>query len=276
MILETEIKFLAGIGHKRAEILKKELNISTFKDMLYTFPFRYTDRTKFYKVSEITEDLPYIQFKGKITRIENIETPHNKRLIAYAADDSGEIQLVFFKGIKWIKSKLSSNVEYVFFGKPNVFKGQINIIHPEMETVSDENNQISSNIQAVYSSTELLRDNFLGTKAFNRFQSSLLTLVYDKINETLPEYIISRHKLIALKDALLNIHFPQNPELLKKARFRLKFEELFYIQISLLSQRLNRLQKNRGFVFSKIGDNFNNFYKNNLPFELTNAQKRVI
>ncbi|MDR2653430.1 MAG: ATP-dependent DNA helicase RecG [Prevotellaceae bacterium] len=277
MILETEIKFLSGVGPKRAEILKKELNISAFKDMLYTFPYRYIDRTKFYKISEITEDLPYIQFKGKIIRIENVETPRNKRLIVYAADDSGdEIQLVFFKGIKWIKSKLNTNTEYVFFGKPNVFKGQINIIHPEIETLSDENSQIKSNIQAVYSSTELLRDNFLGTKAFNRFQSALLTLVYDKIDETLPEYIISQYKLISLKDALLNIHFPQSPELLRKAQFRLKFEELFYIQLSLLSQRLNRMQKNSGFVFAKIGDNFNNFYKNNLPFELTNAQKRVI
>ncbi|MDR2064743.1 MAG: ATP-dependent DNA helicase RecG [Prevotellaceae bacterium] len=276
MILETEIKFLAGIGPKRAEILKKELDISTFKDMLYTFPYRYIDRTKFYKVNEITEDLPYIQFKGKITRIENIETSRNKRLIAYAADDSGEIQLVFFKGIKWVKSKLHTNAEYVFFGKPNVFKGQINIIHPETETISDENNQINSNIQAVYSCTERLKDNFIGTKAFNRFQSSLLTLVYDKIDETLPEYIISQYKLISLKNALLNIHFPQSPELLEKARFRLKFEELFYIQLSLLSQRLNRMQKNSGFIFSKIGDNFNSFYKNNLSFELTNAQKRVI
>jgi ATP-dependent DNA helicase RecG len=277
MILDTEIKFLAGIGPKRAEILKKELDISAFRDMLYTFPYRYIDRTKFYKISEITEDLPYIQFRGKIIRIENIETPRNKRLIAYAADDAGdEIQLVFFKGIKWVKSKFKPNVEYVFFGKPNVFNGKVNIIHPEAETVSDENNQINSNIQAVYSCTEALKNNFIGTKTFNRFQSALLTLVYDKINETLPEYIVSQYKLISLKDALLNIHFPQSPELLRQAQFRLKFEELFYIQLSLLSQRLNRLQKNSGFVFSKIGDNFNSFYKNNLPFELTNAQKRVI
>ncbi|MDR3287204.1 MAG: ATP-dependent DNA helicase RecG [Prevotellaceae bacterium] len=277
MILETEIKFLAGIGPKRAEMLKKELGISTFKDMLYTFPFRYIDRTKFYKINEITEDLPYIQFKGKITHIENIETPRNKRLIAYAADDSGgEIQLVFFKGIKWIKDKLKPNTEYNFFGKPNVFRGQVNIVHPEMEIVGDETNLINSNIQAVYSSTELLKDNFLGTKAFNKFQSALLTLVYDKIGETLPEYITTQYKLISLKDALLNIHFPQSPDLLKKAQFRLKFEELFYIQLSLLSQRLNRMEKNSGFIFPKIGDSFNNFYKNNLAFELTNAQKRVI
>lgn len=274
MILETEIKFLSGIGPKRAEILKKELGISTFKDMLYTFPYRYIDRTKFYKITEITEDLPYIQFKGKIIRFE---TPRNKRMAAYAADDSGnEIQLVFFKGIKWIVNKFKANTEYVFFGKPNVFNGKINIIHPEIETVSDENSQINSNIQAVYSSTERLRDNFLGTKAFNRFQSNLLTIAYHKIDETLPEYIISQYKLIALKDALLNIHFPQSPELLQRAEYRLKFEELFYIQLSLLSQRLNRLQKSNGFVFSKIGDNFNNFYNNNLGFELTNAQKRVI
>ncbi|MDR2125631.1 MAG: ATP-dependent DNA helicase RecG [Prevotellaceae bacterium] len=276
MILETEIKFLVGVGPKRADILKNELNISTFKDMLYTFPYRYIDRTKFYKINEITEDLPYIQFKGKIIRLENVETPSNKRLIAYAADDSGEIQLVFFKGIKWIKNKLKANTEYVFFGKPNVFNGKINIIHPETETVNDENNQINSNIQALYSSTEVLKNNFLGTKAFNRFQSALLTLCYNQIDETLPEYIIYQYKLIALKDALLNIHFPQSPELLEKSQYRLKFEELFYIQLSLLLQRLNRLQKNGGFIFPKIGCNFNNFYKNNLPFELTNAQKRVI
>ena len=276
-ILDTNIKFLAGIGQKRAEMLKKELDINTFKDMLYIFPFRYIDRTKFYKINEITEDLPYIQFKGKILRVENIETPRNKRLIAYAVDDSGdEIQLVFFKGIKWIKEKLKPDVEYIFFGKPSVFNHQINIVHPEMEIVGEENNQINSNIQAVYGSTELLKDNFMGTKAFNKFQSNLLTLTYSKIEETLPEYIVERYKLISLRDALLNIHFPQSPELLKKAQFRLKFEELFYIQLSLLSQRLNRLQKTVGFVFSKIGDNFNHFYSKNLPFELTNAQKRVI
>jgi ATP-dependent DNA helicase RecG len=276
-ILDTNIKFLAGIGQKRAEMLKKELDISTFKDMLYTFPFRYIDRTKFYKINEITEDLPYIQFKGKILRIENIETPRNKRLIAYAADDSDdEIQLVFFKGIKWIQEKLKPNIEYIFFGKPTVFNHQINIVHPEMEVVGDDANQINSNIQAVYSSTELLKDNFLGTKAFNRFQSNLLTLVYSKIEETLPEYLIEQHKLISLRDALLNIHFPQSPELLRKAQFRLKFEELFYIQLSLLSQRQNRLQTTGGFMFSKIGDNFNNFYSKNLPFALTGAQKRVI
>ncbi|MDR1199226.1 MAG: ATP-dependent DNA helicase RecG [Prevotellaceae bacterium] len=277
MILETEIKFLPGIGPKRAGMLKKELDISTFKDMLYTFPYRYIDRTKFYKIGEITEDLPYIQFKGKITRFETVETSRNKRLIAYAADDSGdEIQLVFFRGIKWVVNKFKSNTEYVFFGKPNVFNGKVNIVHPEAETADDESSRINSNIQAVYSSTELLKDNFLGTKAFNRFQSCLLTLVYHKIDETLPEYVISQYKLLALKDALLNIHFPQSPELLRRAEYRLKFEELFYIQLSLLSQRLNRLQKNSGFVFPKIGDNFNNFYRNNLPFELTNAQKRVI
>ena len=276
-ILDTNIKFLAGVGQKRAEMLKKELDISTFKDMLYTFPFRYIDRTKFYKITEITEELPYIQFKGKIIRVENIETPRNKRLIAYAVDSSGdEIQLVFFKGIKWIQEKLKPDVEYIFFGKPTVFNKQINVVHPEMEVVGDENNQINSNIQAVYSSTELLKDNFLGTKAFNKFQSALLTLVYNNIEETLPEYIVEHHKLISLRDALLNIHFPQSPELLKKAQFRLKFEELFYIQLSLLSQRLHRLQATNGFVFAKIGENFNNFYNKNLTFELTNAQKRVI
>lgn len=276
-ILDTEIKFLAGIGQKRADMLKKELDIGTFKDMLYTFPFRYVDRTKFYRISEITEDLPYIQFKGKIFRIENIDSHRNKRLVAYAADDfGGEIQLVFFKGIKWIREKLKPNIEYIFFGKPSVFNQQINIIHPEMEIVGSENNQINSNIQAVYGNTELLKNNFLGTRAFNKFQSALLTIVYNKIEETLPEYIIEQNKLISLRDALLNIHFPQSQEMLQKAQFRLKFEELFYIQLSLLGQRLSRLQKTNGFIFSKIGDSFNTFYSKNLPFELTGAQKRVI
>ena len=275
-ILRSDIKYLTGVGPKRAEILFKELSISTFEDLLYTFPFRYIDRTRFYTIGEITADLPYIQLRGKIIRFQEVSYgKRQKRYIAHFSDDTGVIELVFFQGIKWIQEKLKLGVEYIVFGKPAVFNGKINLVHPEVDEPKADANTLQSAMQGVYSSTETLQNNGLGQRAFLRLQTSLINTVLDKITETLPEYLIRQHKLMSLREALFNIHFPQSTEQLQQAQYRLKFEELFYIQLSLLRQRNGRKEISRGHIFGNVGELFNTCY-NQLPFSLTNAQKRVI
>ncbi|MDR0660710.1 MAG: ATP-dependent DNA helicase RecG [Prevotellaceae bacterium] len=275
-ILDTDIKYLSGIGPKKAEILEKEVGICTFGDMLYYFPYRYIDRTQFYEVKDINAEMPYIQLKGKIVRIEVVGVSRGKRLVAHFSDGTDAVELVFFKGLKWVVNKLKPGAEYIVFGKPSVYNGKINLIHPEIDLANETAMAFAFNMQAVYSSTEVLKDNFLGTKAFNRIQYELIKQVNDKIAETLPQYMLDAYKLMSLKEALLNIHFPQDNDHLQKARYRLKFEELFYIQLSLLKQRSIRLEKADGFVFAKVGELFNRFYEQNLPFPLTDAQKRVV
>ena len=275
-VLDTEIKYLTGIGPKKAEILEKEVEIRTFRDMLYYFPFRYIDRTHVYRIKDLHADLPYIQLKGKIVRIEHVGTGSGKRMVVYFSDGTDTIELVFFKGLKWLQDKLRMGVEYVVFGKPSLFNDKLNLVHPEIDPVSESSGLQASNIQAVYHSTERLKDSFLGTKSFNRLQLELQKLVGSKIPETLPQYMLDAYKLMPLQQALLNVHFPQSAELLQKARFRLKFEELFYVQLSLLKQRSVRLQKANGFLFAKVGNLFNTFYEKQLPFPLTGAQKRVV
>ena len=278
-VLEQDIKYLPGVGPRRAELLQKELNIKTFGDLLYTFPFRYIDRTKFYTVKEVLgaqAELPYIQLRGKIVRFELVGKGRGKeRYIAYFSDGTGTIELVFFQGIKWQRDKLKLGQEYIVFGRSTEFKGKINMVHPEVDEPKDDKTAMQSSMQGVYSSTEALRDNGLGQKAFMRLQAALAQALSGKIKETLPPYLISEHNLMLLQDALLNVHFPQSVALLEQARFRLKFEELFYIQLSLLKQRSVRLQASQGFVFGAVGEKFHQCYKN-LPFPLTNAQKRVI
>ncbi len=275
-ILDTDIKYLTGVGPKKAEMLEKELSIRTFGDMLYYFPFRYIDRTQLYKVKDINADLPYIQLKGKIIRLETVGIQRNKRLVAYFSDGTGTVELVFFKGLKWITEKLKPNVEYVVFGKPSLYNNKLNLVHPEIDAPNEDNELLIANIQPVYSTTEKLKDGFLGTKAIGRLQLELYKQTNSKVEETLPQYLIDAHKLLPLKQALLNIHFPQSSELLQKAQQRLKFDELFYIQLGLLKQRSVRMEKNNGFVFSKVGELFNRFYEHHLPFTLTDAQKRVV
>ena len=265
--LETDIKFLTGVGPKRAELLKNELNISTYRDLLYYFPYRYIDRTKFYKTAELEPDLPYVQIKGVITGYITEGHGQNKRLIADFEDDTGLIKLVWFKGLKWIPSTYPAGNEFVVFGKPGLFNGIINIIHPEM---------ISSGLQAVYSTTEKLKSQYVTSKTISRLVGNLLKQIKFRIPETLPAYIVTRYKLMDLHEALQKIHFPANLDEIEKSRYRLKFEELFYIQLNLLKYKINRTRKTSGFIFSHVGDNFNNFYYNNLPFSLTGAQKRVI
>lgn len=274
--LQQEIKFLTGVGPKRAELLNKELKIFTFEDLLYYFPYKYIDRSKFYQIRDLNPELPHIQLKGKIIGFEQIGGGRKKRLVAYFTDGTGTIELVWFRGLSYIQKSLALNKEYIVFGKPGNFGGKYNIIHPEIEDSIKNQNVIRAKLQAHYSTTEKLKKNYLPSKAIAKLLNNLLLQVKDKINETLPEFLIKKYKLISLQDALFNIHFPQNAEILKKAIYRLKFEELFYIQLNILQKRSIRLNKFNGFIFSKVGDYLNQFYEKNLPFELTDAQKRVL
>ena len=275
-ILSTSIEYLKGVGPKKSEVLKKELNLFTFHDLLNFFPFRYIDRSKFYKLSEITSDLPNVQLIGKITSIETIGAKHAKRLVAKFSDGTKTIDLIWFKNTKWIKDSIKINNDYVVFGKPNLFNGKLNIVHPEMESTKTFNKEIVKRLQPVYHSTEKLNNYGLNNKTFTKLAQELLPKVLNEVEETLPEYIIEKLNLISKKEALKNIHFPKDSNTLLKAQYRLKFEELFYIQLQLIRMKLVRKMKLKGFTFSKVDNFFNRFFNENLPFELTNAQKRVL
>lgn len=276
--LNNPIEYLKNVGPQKAEMLKKELRIFKYSDLLTFYPFRYVDRTKFYKVKEINADLPFVQLRGKITHTKMVGVKRAQRFVATFADETGSLELVWFQGAKWIAEKIKPHVtnEYIVFGRPAVFNGTFNISHPEIELVSDENTTLASALQAVYNSTEKLKSRGLDTKGISRLQKALVTLIKNNIPETLSKEILERFQMLSREEAIKQIHFPQNPEKLKKAEFRLKFEELFFIQLKLLKQKGLRERTFRGFVFSKVGDFFNNFYNKYLPFELTNAQKRVI
>ncbi len=274
--LDTNITYLTGVGPKRAELLNKELNINTFRDLLYYFPFKYIDRTKFYKISELDPDLPSVQVKGLIRGYSTEGHGSGKRLVADFHDDSGSIKLVWFKGIKWIPGNYPPGVEFIVFGKPGVFNGIINIIHPEIEASEKVAQRLTSSLQAQYSTTEKLKNQFVTSKTISKLIGNLLKQIKFRIPETLPDYIVSGYHLMDLHEALHKIHFPSNPAEIEKSRYRLKFEELFYIELNLLRFKTNRSSKYKGFVFSSVGNFFNSFYYNNLPFSLTEAQKKVI
>jgi len=274
--LEQDIKFLPGVGPKRAELLAKELNIKTFGDLVYYFPYKYIDRTKFYKISEIHAQMPHIQVKGKIRSMDTVGTGHKQRLTARFYDDTGSIELVWFQSVKWQLDHLELNKEYIVFGKPSEFNGRINVVHPEMETEEEKQLKPAGLFQAHYVTTENMKKKYLLSKTINKFQLTLISLATGKIKETLPAYITRRLKLVSLEEALTTIHKPENTIDLKNARFRLKFEELFIIQLKILALKHNRENKFKGFRFEKVGFNFNKFYSDFLPFELTNAQKKVL
>ena len=275
-ILNSDIKFLTGVGPKRAELLLKELNIKTFRDLLYYFPFRYVDRTKIYSISELEPTMSYIQLRGKIIKFTEVgEKGPSKRLIATFRDPSGVMDLVFFQGIKWYKEKLKLHTEYIVFGKPSVFNQTLNMVHPEVELATEESPVYLGNMMGVYSGTEKLRNSGLGNKQIAKLISSLLKITLGQIEETLPVDLLSKKKLMPLSLALQNIHFPQDLKALAAAQFRLKFEELFYLQLSLLKQKRTRKSNSSGIVMNRVGDHFNRGFAN-LPFELTDAQKKVI
>ena len=275
-ILSNPIDFLKGVGPSRANLLKKELNIFTYKDLLYYFPFRYIDKSKIYKISNLSSEMPYVQLKGKIIRFEDIGIGKTKRLVAHFQDESKILQLVWFKGIRWIKSSLKLNTEYLVFGKPSFFKNNLNIVHPEIDLWDDNNKKTSIGLQGVYHSSEKLSSKGLNSRGIQKLIKNLLPIIENDIEETLPEKLLHELKLPNKKRAIFDIHIPKNNEDYLKAQKRLKFDELFFFQLHLLKLKLMRNKKLRGYPFLKIGDNFNNFYKNYLPFELTQAQKRVL
>ncbi len=274
--LDQEIKYLPGVGPKRAELLYKELKIKTFKDLIYYFPFKYIDRTKFYKISEIHVQMPLIQIRGKIQSFEMVGTGSKQRLTAKFFDETGSIELVWFSAIKWQKENLKINTEYILFGKPSEFGGRISVVHPDLETEAEKQLKPSGLFQGYYITSEKMKNTYVNTKTINKLQLTLASLAKGKIPETLPRYLTERLKLIPLEEALITIHKPENTHDLKNATFRLKFEELFFIQLKILALKHHRENKNKGFRFANVGFNFNTFFSKFLPFELTDAQKKVI
>ena len=275
-LLSTSIEYLKGVGPKRAELLKKELEIFTFRDLLFHFPFRYIDKSKIYLVADLKPETPSIQLFGKIIKIEEKGHKKNKRLIAYFQDKSGIVELVWFKGLRWIKSSIKLNSNYLVFGKPSFFNGTYNIAHPEIDLKQENDNFFSGGFQAVYPSTELLNARGLSSRAISKLIKTLLPLIEDDFVETLSQDILSKFNLPSRIEAFFDIHVPKNTKKLVRAQKRLKFEELFFFQLHLLKTKASRQQKINGYSFNILGDNFNNFYQNYLPFDLTNAQKRVL
>lgn len=276
-MLDTPIEYLKGIGPQRAEVLKKELGIYLYRDLLTYYPFRYVDRTRFYKINEVSDDLPHVQLRGVIDKMEVVGQKQGKRLSVLFRDDTGIIELVWFKGYNWVAQRLQMGQEYCVFGKATEFKGRYNIAHPDIEVVTDDFLKQQSAFQSVYNSTEKLKFRGLDSEGIRKSMRSLMTQLQPiHIEETLSEEVIQDHKLISRYKAFQNIHFPEGALQQKAAEFRLKFDELFYIQLRLL--RLNKVRANtvQGFVFQKVGKLFNEFFSNYLPFELTGAQKRVL
>ncbi|MEO8146553.1 MAG: ATP-dependent DNA helicase RecG [Bacteroidia bacterium] len=271
-----EVKFLKGAGPQRAELLQQEYGIKTYGDLIQHFPYRWIDRSKFYKINELNEDSPYIQLRGKIKTITAAGEKRTNRLMATFFDDTGSIDLVWFQQIKYLRETLKAGTDYVIFGKPTVFNGKLNMVHPDMEPLATFNEQLSGNVQSMYPTTEKSKGRGLDSKAIWRMQRNLIQQLPPHIDETLPHSLINNLRLLSLHDALINIHFPEDDNKLVLAKFRLKFDELFYIQMKLLQLKLIRTEKSRGKVFSVVGEHFNNFFKNHLPFELTNAQKKVL
>ena len=277
-IFQTPIAYLRGVGATRAEVLKKELGIATFEDLLRHFPYKHIDRTRFYKIREIDTDLPYVQVLARITHIEMAGDKRTKRLVVQAKDDTGTIELVWFQGIKWIEKYLSVGKVYILFGKPGLFNGKPQMAHPEMELYSPEALKQKGNmtLQPAYSSTEKLKQFALDSKGILKLTAALLEQHSAEIQENLPLYILNQFKLMGRAEAYRNMHFPADAVLLSEAQHRLKFEELFLIQLKLLKNKLLRVQKFKGHVFQNVGDYFNTFYNEKLPFALTNSQKKVL
>lgn len=271
---DTPIEYLKGVGPQRSVLLNKELNIFTFGDLIQYYPFRYEDRTKFYRIKELNDEMPYVQIKGTIIKKEVIGIGAKRRLVAQLKDDSGTLELVWFQGIKWMLEKVKPGIEYVAFGKPALFGRKFNVAHPEIEVLTTANEK-GGYLHPVYPLTEKLRTRHLDSKAISKLQQELLVLSKNRIHETLPVSILAQFKLLDKQQALVNIHFPQSHELLAQAQNRLKFEELFYVQLRLLKMKLIRKDKFKGQVFNDA-TLLTKFYKDFLPFELTGAQKRVI
>ena len=270
-----DIKYLSGVGPQKAAVLNKELEIYSLHDLLYYFPYKYVDRSRIYYIHEIDGNMPYIQLKGKILGFETFGEGRQRRLLAHFSDGTGVVDLVWFQGIKYVTNKYKLHEEYIVFGKPTVFNGRINVAHPDIDSPADL--KLSSmGLQPYYNTTEKMKRSFLNSHAIEKMMATVIGQIQEPLSETLSPKLIADHHLMSLTDALRNIHFPSNPELLRKAQYRLKFEELFYVQLNILRYAKDRQRKYRGYVFETVGETFNTFYSKNLPFELTGAQKRVL
>jgi ATP-dependent DNA helicase RecG len=270
------IMYLPGVGPKRAEILKQELRIISYEDLIYYFPYRYVDRSRIYTIREMQPDMQHIQLKGRITSLRTVGEGRVKRMTAVFADETGQVELVWFKGLKFVKGSFNAESTYIVFGKPSVFNGAINIVHPEVELYEENKSRLQSGLQPQYNTSEKMKSHFLNSKAMQKLVFNLFQSYQGKIPETLPAALIEKYRLTILNDALRTIHFPKDTQLLEKARFRLKLEELFYIQLNILRLKNQRTFHIKGHIFNTVGTYLNLFYKEHIPFELTNAQKRVI
>ncbi len=276
-ILLTPIEYLKGVGPSRGALLRKELGIHTYADLVNFYPNRYIDRTRYYKINELQNNVAEVQLIGKIIHVKTVEFGKGrKRLVATFVDQTGQMELVWFQGHKWVRESLKLNEMCVIFGKCTSFNGAYNMAHPEIELLSEHEKSLRSAMQPVYPSTETLTNRGISNRTINKMMLQLFTETHSLYVETLPTYLLQELLLISKKDALLHIHFPKNPDALAKAQFRLKFEELFFIQLQLITKNLIQKHKIKGHPFRIVGDNFNSFYKEHLPFDLTNAQKRVI
>ena len=276
-LLQTPIEYLKGVGPQRGELLRKELNIQRYEDLVNFFPNRYIDRTRYYKINELQKNDSEVQIIGKIIHIKTVEFGKaKKRLVATFVDETGQIELTWFQGHKWIRDSLKLNIPYVIFGKVASFGNTFNMAHPEMELFAEHEQSLRSAMQPIYPSTETLTNRGISNRVVNKMMQQLFLETQAKFAETLPDYLLDELKLIPKNAALFNIHFPKSQELLSKAQFRLKFEELFFIQLQLITKNLVRKHKIKGHPFTVVGEYFNNFFQNHLPFELTNAQKKVL
>lgn len=274
--LQTPIDYLKGVGPNRADLLRSELGIHTYQDLINLFPNRYIDRTKYYKINQLQRNNAEVQVIGRITSFREVAQKRGKRLVAEFRDDTGVMELVWFRGQKWIRESLKTGQPYVIFGKTNWFNGKFSMPHPELELLSEHEKNLRSAMQAIYPSTEKLSNKGITNRVVTKIMQQLFLETKGRYAETLSDTIRGELKLLSKSDALFNVHFPKSPELLSRAQFRLKFEELFYIQLQLILKNLIHKSKIKGFTFEKVGDYFNTFFKDHLPFDLTNAQKRVL
>lgn len=271
-----DIKYLPGVGPQRATLLGKELNIVSFKDLLYYFPYKYVDRSRIYTIREIDGNMPYIQLRGKFLSFETFGEGRQRRLVGHFSDGTGVMDAVWFQGLKFVMGKIKAGVEYIIFGKPTVFGGRINVAHPDVDE-ADELTVGNMGLQPYYNTTEKMKRMLINSHAVEKLMRNLFHAIQrEPFEETLSPWMVESFHLMPLAEALYNIHFPQNPELLRKAQYRLKFEELFYVQLNILRYTKERRNKFRGLPFEHVGEIFNTFYSQNLPFQLTGAQKRVI
>jgi ATP-dependent DNA helicase RecG len=275
--LSTPIEYLKGVGPQRGELLKKELGIYTYADLLQNYPFRYIDRTRFYKVNQLNAELPHVQVLARVLSKAVVGEKRTKRLVVELKDDTGTFESVWFQSIKWFERNIQVGSVYIVFGKPTVFNGRISMSHPEIELYNPKaKKQGNLHLQPVYSSTEKLKLATLDSKGLQRLQAAVLESCISEVEENLPGYLKEQHQLIGLKQALINIHFPEDAQLLATAQKRIKFDELFFIQLKILKNKLLRSRKFKGVIFGEVGEKFNAFYNTKLPFQLTEAQKRVL